>query len=90
MDDKSNCWNCAYGGNIPGDAHIRCKFDFVKAKKDMPRGNPHGIWSGWYMFPMNYDPVWMAEQCVAFSETVDSALVIEKYNLLLEMLSMLR
>lgn len=34
-------------------------------------GNPHGIRSGWFMWPVNFDPVWL-ESCTGFEpkETV--------------------
>lgn len=44
----------------------------------MPADNPHGIKNGWYMFPVNYDPTWMIEQCKAFSEKVDENLVAKE------------
>jgi len=38
----------------------------------VPRGmkikaNKHGINSGWFMFPFNFDPVWL-EECSEFKE----------------------
>jgi hypothetical protein len=87
---KTNCRDCAYKGNVPGSAHIRCRFNFLKAKKEMPCGDSHGIRSGWYMFPLLYDPVWMAEECPAFSQTVDPALVLEEYDTLIELIARLR
>lgn len=29
------------------------------------KGNPHGIRSGWFMWPLNYDPTWL-ESCDGF------------------------
>lgn len=37
-------------------------------------GNPHGIRSGWFMWPMNFDPVWL-ENCDGFK-----AKEVEKTN----------
>ena len=31
------------------------------------RANPHGVQSGWFMWPMNFDPVWL-ENCDGFTE----------------------
>ena len=62
----SGCYKCGYKGNIPGDAHIRCKFDWERATLPMPKGNPHGIKNGWWMFPVNFDPVWMLGKCPVF------------------------
>ena len=30
------------------------------------KGNPHGIRSGWFMWPANFDPVWL-ESCDGFA-----------------------
>ena len=29
------------------------------------KGNPHGIKNGWFMHPLNFDPVWL-EECNGF------------------------
>lgn len=29
-------------------------------------GNPHGVRNGWFMHPMNFDPVWL-ESCSGFT-----------------------
>ena len=36
-------------------------------KKLNIKGNPHGIKSGWFMWPANFDPVWL-ENCDGFKE----------------------
>lgn len=71
METSNQCFKCAYRQTVPGDAHSRCSFDFIKAGINPPKGNQHGVIMGWYMFPINYDPVWMAEECKARSETFD-------------------
>lgn len=35
------------------------------AKKLNIKGNPHGIRSGWFMWPANFDPTWL-ENCDGF------------------------
>ena len=35
------------------------------------RGNQHGINNGWFMYPFNFDPVWL-EECDGF-EPISSA-----------------
>jgi hypothetical protein len=30
------------------------------------KANPHGVKSGWCMFPLNYDPVWLEGTCKTF------------------------
>ena len=68
------CYDCAYRGTIPGNAHSKCLFDFKKARIDMPAGDPYGIKQGWYIFPLNYDPVWMDTDCGGFAEQPDEDL----------------
>ena len=87
---KAKCFECAYKGAKPGDAHTRCKYDWSKSKFMMPRGNPHGIRHGWYMFPLNYDPVWMQEECQAFATEANPDMVKDKYDPLLELAALLR
>jgi hypothetical protein len=47
-------------------------FDFFMAENSKMRaelaikGNDHGIRSGWFMWPVNFDPVWL-ENCNGFS-----------------------
>jgi hypothetical protein len=86
---KKNCYSCSYRASVPGSCHSKCTFDFGKADIPTPVGNPHGIRSGWYMFPLNYDPVWMTEQCKAWSNELNPELV-KKHDSFLELLSLLR
>ena len=62
------CHGCAYRENVPGDAHSRCVFAWP-SRASMPKGHPHGIRNGWYLFPFNYDPVWL-ENCDGFEAKV--------------------
>lgn len=43
---------------------------------------------GWYMFPWNYDPTWMMDDCQAYSETADSTKQA-KPNPMMELMAML-
>lgn len=82
MDKKKfDCYQCEYRGTIPGDAHSCCNYpgtstgilDYFSpknppiAKKLNIRSNPHGIRSGWFMWPVNFDPVWL-ENCDGFKK----------------------
>jgi len=51
---KPNCYKCKYREEIPGDAHSRCTN--LKAKVV---GERHGINSGWFFWPFNFDPTWL-------------------------------
>lgn len=76
---KPNCYECAHRGIVPGDAHSCCRypgnktglFDFFTIDNKQNaillgiRGHPHGIKMGWFMWPVNFDPVWL-EHCEGF------------------------
>lgn len=72
---KKNCCSCAYKGNVPGSAHTECKLDWENMDVLPPKGNEHGIKKGWYLFPIDFDPVWQIEECKGFSETLDENMV---------------
>ena len=58
---KPNCLKCVHRREIPGNAHSRCNNFQAKVK-----GNETGIRSGWFIWPLNFDPVWLVE-CNGFS-----------------------
>ena len=77
----NECYKCKYRGSVPGDAHSCCKYPgtetgmldlFSKKNADLRKklnikGNAHGIKMGWFMWPINFDPVWL-ENCDGFAE----------------------
>jgi hypothetical protein len=65
-----NCNKCQFKHNIAGDAHVSCS----RVNTKLSGVNQHGVNSGWFMFPLNFDPCW-AEACDAF---VPKDLDIEK------------
>ena len=81
---NSSCYDCRYRGKVPGDGRSRCNypgnetglFDLFgsanreNAKKLNIRANPHGVQSGWFMWPVNFDPVWL-ENCDGFKRKED-------------------
>ncbi|PIT96492.1 hypothetical protein COT94_00080 [Candidatus Falkowbacteria bacterium CG10_big_fil_rev_8_21_14_0_10_37_14] len=85
-DTKKSCYGCAYKQNVPGDAHIACSFNFKKAEKPLPQGDPHGIKNGWYSFPVNYDPNWMMTECQAYAEESDPEMTIEPFMSLISLM----
>ena len=74
---KKDCFNCAYCSNVPGSAHKSCNFNWIEAKTAPPLPDNVGVEKGWYMFPLNYDPVWQREECPEFATTKDDSKVIE-------------
>lgn len=78
MSEMMNkCYECIHRGTIPGDAHSRCRhpqvekmlldsFTIVENPLGVT-GNAHGIKSGWFFWPFNFDPVWLLS-CNGFEE----------------------
>jgi len=75
VDTKSQCWRCAYKAAVPGSCHIRCVYNWAKSEHRPPRGKEYGIDSGWYYFPLNYDPVWMIDGCQARADEREPEMV---------------
>jgi len=76
---RADCYKCKYRGSIPGDAHSCCNYPGNKtgildmfrqtsnnrAKLNI-KANPYGAKNGWFMWPVNFDPVWL-ENCNGFT-----------------------
>lgn len=48
------CYDCKYRCNVPGDTHSSCS-----NKVAYVIGDEHGISKGWFLFPFNFDPIWL-------------------------------
>jgi len=57
---KPNCYDCKHRRSITWDAHSSCANIGAKV-----RGAAHGIKQGWFLWPINFDPVWL-ESCDGF------------------------
>ena len=53
------CYTCKYRRSIPGDCHSLCAGAIYR---DQVTANEHGVRSGWFFWPFNFDPVWL-ESC---------------------------
>lgn len=62
-DMKSECWSCGFRRSIPGNTHIMC----TCPDPDM-EGEPYGVDSGWFNYPICFDPVWKLKNCRNFKE----------------------
>ena len=60
----SDCYKCIHRRSIPGDAHSMC----VKPDSEV-RGNLNGIRNGWFHYPINFDPIWIENECRNFEES---------------------
>ena len=82
--EKPSCYKCVHRLNVPGDAHSRC--NNVNAKVE---GNSHGIRSGWFLWPINFDPTWLVS-CDGFSDNPDDKKARVEQDPLLEIFGILR
>ena len=55
------CKTCVNKNSIPGDNHISCGRPSVS----VAGVSQHGLDNGWFMFPINFDPMW-AENCTGY------------------------
>ena len=67
------CYKCKYRGNVPGDAHSCCCYpgndtnifailsqsNMLQAIKLEIKADAYGIRRGWFLWPINFDPVWL-------------------------------
>jgi len=54
MDEKPNCYACKWRRDLPGDCHSRC----LNLSAHVT-GHLHGIRRGWFLWPFDFDPVWL-------------------------------
>lgn len=85
---KKTCYDCAYKANVPGDAHISCRFKWSGSELNPPLANETGIKKGWYTFPINFDPAWQEEECKAWNDKKEEEKYINEFNPLLALLSL--
>ncbi len=62
----NECYKCKHRGTVPGSAHSSCK-NGKSARELNIRADNHGVRSGWFFWPLNFDPVWL-ENCDGFEE----------------------
>lgn len=76
------CYDCVYLRSIPGDAHIRCGNPQAQYAPGHSYGDcrqalgvkaePHGEEMGWFVWPINFDPVWL-RHCDGFTPSKEVA-----------------
>lgn len=60
--DTPNCYKCIHRRELEDSAHSRC------LQRDAEiEGHERGIACGWFVWPYNFDPVWLLK-CNAFEE----------------------
>jgi len=55
---QSDCFNCVHKIEYPGECHVGCK----NPDPNMV-GNPYEIKSGWFFYPVLFDPALMEKEC---------------------------
>jgi hypothetical protein len=81
---KPNCYKCVHRRTIPGNCHTRCN-NFAAHVS----GHEHGIRSGWFRWPLNFDPTWLLT-CDGFSDKPEDNMPDQQLGPLAELLGMLR
>ena len=61
---KQDCYQCIHRYSIPGDFHSGC--NNISANVI---GDEHGIDRGWFLWPFNFDPLWL-ESCDGFERNI--------------------
>lgn len=84
---KRSCYECEHRRELIGDAHSSCVHPsaspmallvFSAGQTEFRtlslhvRGNTHGVRSGWFLWPLNFDPVWL-EICSGFQKSEKTA-----------------
>ena len=64
MDNSNLCYKCIHRRDLDYSAHSRCTQKYAKVE-----GHERGITQGWFVWPYNFDPVWLLK-CNAFEEKV--------------------
>ena len=56
-----DCYQCAHRRELVWDCHSACSNTAAQVT-----GNVYGVKSGWFFWPVNFDPVWL-KTCDGFS-----------------------
>ena len=66
------CDKCAYRREIPGSCHTRCGLDWTKTRaKITPANATVPPWAQqWYLWPLNFDPVWEPKECAGYATEI--------------------
>lgn len=61
---KNRCRTCKFSRTAYMSGH------HIECLKPDPKvtGSPHGINEGWFIYPLNFDPIWMTTECSNYEE----------------------
>lgn len=61
---NDKCRKCPYSQAAPGSSHhLECHYSWITQPEPAPAGDEHGKRNGWWLFPINFDPIWMVGEC---------------------------
>ena len=63
---SGKCYECKYRGDVPGDAHSCCMNPLAYVV-----GDEYGIENGWFLYPFNFDAVWL-KYCDGFEKEMEN------------------
>ena len=78
------CYRCVHRLPVPGDCHSRCNNPEAKVL-----GDPHGIRQGWFLHPVNFDPIWL-KRCDGFSDDPNDRRERHEYDSITELLGLIK
>lgn len=81
---KPNCYKCVHRLSVSGDAHSRCNNHDAKVTCVQ-----HGYDSGWFNWPVNFDPAWLLT-CDGFSDDKKDKMARKELDSLSELLGILK
>lgn len=60
--ERNACYQCRHRQSVVGSAHSGCRSPRAHVEAD-----PHGMKMGWFLFPYNFDPIWLLS-CTGYEE----------------------
>ena len=73
---KPDCYKCEFRQNIPNDTHSKCTHVITRYSSMNTAyhalqitADQHGIDNHWFVWPFNYDPVWL-KTCNGFEPLI--------------------
>lgn len=82
--EKPKCYQCVHRLEIAGSVHSRCNNHDANVT-----GSERGVRSGWFRWPLNYDPVWLVS-CDGFSDKPEDRKPTVQLDPIMELLSILK
>lgn len=63
---NAKCRSCKHARSVMGSSHhLECMQPDLKVT-----GSPRGIRKGWFIYPVDFDPIWMTTECSNYENNV--------------------